>query len=121
MMRVVRIFVAAALLLVCNLALTPVSHAKMLRWSYQTDVTSLDPQDRRFTFVRDFIGNMMEPLARFNGKLELESALAERWEQPESKVWRFHLRKGVTFSNGDPFTADDVIFTYRRGADPVSA
>ena len=115
---VVRIVAAAALLLA---AVAPVSHAKTLRWSYQTDVTSLDPQDRRFTFVRDFLGNIMEPLARFNGKLELEPALAESWEQPEPKVWRFHLRKGVTFSNGDPFTADDVIFTYRRGADPVSA
>ena len=55
---VVRIVAAAALLLA---AVAPVSQAKTLRWSYQTDVTSLDPQDRRFTFVRDFLGYEKNP------------------------------------------------------------
>jgi peptide/nickel transport system substrate-binding protein len=79
-------------------------------------VLSLDPQDRRDTFSRDFVGNIMEPLVRFNERLELEPALAERWEVLEPTVWRFHLRKGVTFSNGNKFDADDVVFMFRRGS-----
>ena len=94
--------------------------AKVFRWSFQGDVLSLDPQDRRDTFSRDFAGNIMEPLVKFNEKLEIEPALAERWEILEPTLWRFHLRKGVKFSNGNAFNADDVIFTFKRGAAPVS-
>ena len=43
----------------------------------------------------------------------IEPALAEKWEVLQPTVWRFHLRKNVRFSNGDPFSADDVVFTYR--------
>jgi peptide/nickel transport system substrate-binding protein len=94
--------------------------AKVFRWSFQGDVLSLDPQDRRDTFSRDFVGNIMEPLIKFNEKLEIEPALAERWEVLEPTRWRFYLRKGVKFSNGNAFNADDVIFTFKRGAAPVS-
>ena len=95
--------------------LTPApGEAKVFRWSFQGDVLSLDPQDRRDTFSRDFVGNVMEPLVKFNEKLEIEPALAERWEIVEPTRWRFYLRKGVKFSNGNPFTAEDVIFTFKR-------
>jgi peptide/nickel transport system substrate-binding protein len=39
--------------------------------------------------------------------------LAERWEASEDvKTWDLYLRKGVTWNNGDDFTADDVMFTF---------
>ena len=45
--------------------------------------------------------------------------LAERWQaSPDLKTWTFHLRKGITWSNGDPFNADDVVFNFRRWLDP---
>ena len=37
-----------------------------------------------------------------------------KWEQPDPKVWRIHLRPNVKFHNGEPFTADDVIFSVGR-------
>ena len=44
---------------------------------------------------------------------EIEPSLAESWEFSEDGlVWTFHLRKGVTWFDGEPFTADDVVFTY---------
>src|SRR5262245_6588553 len=86
--------------------------AKIFRWSFQGDVLSRDPQDRRDTFSRDFVGNIMEPLVKFNENLDIVPALAERWEVVEPTRWRFHLRKGVKFSNGNSFDADDVLFTF---------
>ncbi len=41
--------------------------------------------------------------------------LAESWSiSPDSKVYEFKLRKGVKFHNGDPMTAEDVIFSFQR-------
>jgi peptide/nickel transport system substrate-binding protein len=44
---------------------------------------------------------------------EIYPSLAESWSvEPDNKTWTFHLRKGVRWSDGQPFTADDVVFTW---------
>lgn len=52
--------------------------------------------------------------------LELVPGLATSWEQIEPTVWQFKLREGVTFHNGEAFTAEDVKFSWDRMADPDS-
>ena len=49
---------------------------------------------------------------------QLLPGLATSWASPDGKVWTFALRSGVTFSNGQPFTADDVLYTFNRLRDP---
>ena len=59
-------------------------------------------------------GFIFEGLVEADGvTTEVKPALAESWEVAEDKVtWTFHLRKDVFWFDGEPFTADDVIFTF---------
>jgi peptide/nickel transport system substrate-binding protein len=57
-----------------------------------------------------------------NLKLVLEPMLALSWKpNSDGSVWTFRLRQGVTFHNGAPLTADDVVYTFRELADPHNA
>lgn len=49
--------------------------------------------------------------------LELVPGLATEWEEIEENLFEFTLREGVTFHNGEPFTASDVEYTLRRAVD----
>ncbi|WP_448535122.1 ABC transporter substrate-binding protein [Pseudothermotoga sp.] len=50
-----------------------------------------------------------------NGVITPVPDLAERWEvSQDGTLWTFHLRKGLVFSNGDPLTAEDVVFSLKR-------
>ena len=54
-----------------------------------------------------------------NQALLLEPVLAQGWKpNADATVWTFTLRKGVTFSNGHPLTADDVVYTYKLQSNP---
>lgn len=56
---------------------------------------------------------IFEGLVGLNARLEPVPRLAESWEQsPDGKVITFRLRKDVKWHDGNPFTADDVAFTY---------
>ena len=89
-------------------------------WAFQGDVQEMDPQARRETFTTSFVNNIMEGLVRYDENLRVEPALATEWELVEPTRWRFSLRPDVTFHNGNPFTADDVVATYERGSSPDS-
>src|SRR6266702_539451 len=57
-------------------------------------------------------GNIFEGLLRYSPKLEPQPELAESWTVSEdSKTYTFKLRKGVTWHDGKPFTAADVLFS----------
>ncbi|MBI3652227.1 MAG: ABC transporter substrate-binding protein [Acidobacteria bacterium] len=44
---------------------------------------------------------------------DYDSGLCTRWEaSPDAKEWTFYIRKGVRWSDGEPFNADDVLFSY---------
>jgi peptide/nickel transport system substrate-binding protein len=88
--------------------------AATLRWANDGDVNAMDPATRQETVQLSFLANIYEPLVRRNRTLALEPALATSWEQTSPTVWRFHLRSGVKWQDGSPFTADDVVFTLKR-------
>jgi peptide/nickel transport system substrate-binding protein len=75
----------------------------------------LDPQKTSAYFSFEVLENVFDTLVEPDDNLEMRPALAESWDvSPDQLVWTFHLRKGVTFHDGSPFTADDVVYSYRR-------
>lgn len=61
------------------------------------------------------VSRLLEGLTRFDSaREEVVPALAKSWDISEDqKTFTFHLRRGVKWSDGHPFTADDVVFTFR--------
>ena len=97
------------------LALSPAAaQAETFRYAFQGDAQSLDPHSLNETFSLGFWGNIYEGLVRRDSDLRFEPALATKWEALEPTRWRFHLRRGVKFHNGNDFTADDVVFSAQR-------
>jgi peptide/nickel transport system substrate-binding protein len=94
-------------------AFAPAS-AQTLRYANQGDLKSLDPYTLRETTTIAHHGHVYEGLVARDKELKIVPGLAESWETPEPTRWRFHLRHDVKFHNGDPFTADDVLFSADR-------
>ncbi len=112
-MSVRQILLAATTVSIVAFTMTPAS-AQTLRYANQGDLKSLDPYTLKETTTIAHHGHVYEGLVTRDKDLKIVPALAESWETPEPTRWRFHLRKGVKFHNGNPFTADDVIFSADR-------
>jgi peptide/nickel transport system substrate-binding protein len=97
------------------------SDAKTFYYANQGDLKSLDPHTLDETTANAHLSHVYEGLVRRNKQLQIEPCLAERWEVSDDGLrWRFHLRKFVTFHDGTPFTADDVILSATRVRSPES-
>ena len=103
-------------LLAATLAACGLAHAVTLRVANQGDATSMDPHSLNESLQLSITGNVYEPLVARDKKLGVAPGLATRWTQPTPTVWRFELRRGVKFHDGTPFTADDVVFSFKRAA-----
>ena len=90
--------------------------AVTLRVSNQGDVQSMDPHSLNESLQLSFTGNVYESLIERDKTMGLTPALATKWTQQSPTVWRFDLRQNVKFHDGTPFTADDVVFTFKRAA-----
>jgi len=94
---------------------TPTANArKTFKFAYQGNLNSLDPYTLNESFTLGTLANVAEGLIKRDEKLNIIPGLAVRWEMPEPTRWRFHLRRGVKFHDGSPFTADDVMFSAER-------
>ena len=85
-----------------------------------TEVASLDPHVYQGTAWKTINLCLYNSLLGFNEKGEPAGALAESWETPDAKTIVFHLRKGVKFHKGQPFTAADVRYSIERILEPTT-
>lgn len=83
-----------------------------------SEPASLDPHkvesDVEFNIISDFFDGLVG--IKHDGSIE--PRLAESWENKDNRVWTFHLRPDIKWSNGEPITAQDVVFSWRRLVDP---
>lgn len=81
-----------------------------------SDPKSFNPVIAKETSTTNVTGLIFEGLTQMNPfTTEIEPLLAKSWEfSKDGKVWTFYLRDDIKWSDGKPFTADDVVFTYNQ-------
>lgn len=85
------------------------------------DIETMDPAMHRSRINQTVVRNVFEALVNQNESLEPVPELATEWEQVDPTTWRFTLREGVTFHNGEDFNADAVKYSIERVLDPEQA
>lgn len=93
----------------------PAMAAGTLTLTTTLDPGSWDPVDTFLVAWSNVATNIFDGLTYRGPDLKLEPALATSWEEmDEGKRYRFHLREGVTFQDGEPFNAEAVKYTFER-------
>lgn len=114
-----------AILLLLPLALTACSGGQQrpktsaippdaLRISQGSDIISLDPYYKLESPSFSIQRNIFDPLTDTDAKNKVVPCLAESWRNVDLTHWEFKLRRGVTFHEGQPFTAADAVYSIRR-------
>lgn len=106
--------------LAAALMLPLAGHTKTLRWASQGDILTMDPHAQNEGLTIAASSYVYEPLVQYDQEFNLAPGLATAWEQVTPTLWRFTLREGVSFHDGSPFTADDVVFSIERAMAPTS-
>jgi peptide/nickel transport system substrate-binding protein len=94
--------------------------ARTFRYSTTGDILGLDPHTNNEGPTNTMKGNIFGRLIHRLPDLSLEPDLATDWERVDDVTWRFNLREGVTFHNGNPFNADDVVYSFKRQSQETS-
>ena len=88
-------------------------------WASYSEPYSLD-----YAYAFDYadnqvLANVCESLLRLNPDFTLSPGLAESFANPTPTTWVYQIRQGVTFHDGSPMTAADVVASMSRHIDPV--
>jgi peptide/nickel transport system substrate-binding protein len=85
-----------------------------LRIGVASEVTTLDPHFFHLTPNTEIDKLIYSGLVTQDANMKVIPDLAESWRTLDDTHWEFKLHPGVTFQDGSPFTADDVVFSYQR-------
>ena len=87
-------------------------------WNLPYEPSSIDPA-KTFNYAENTaIANLVENLLRLMPDFTIEPGLAESFTNPSPTTWVYKIRQGVTFWDGEPMTADDVVYSLQRNMDP---
>jgi oligopeptide transport system substrate-binding protein len=82
---------------------------------------SLDPAYIESVNGAEIVRDLFEGLTSTDHHSTVVPGVAESWKQADAGTWVFKLRRNATWSNGQPVTADDFVYAWRRFLDPRTA
>lgn len=95
---------------------------QVFRYRMDVQFPTLDPQLNEETEGAHVLRQLFEGLMNQNDEGDLVPGVAESFETAEGNtVYTFTLREDARWSNGDPVTAGDFVYAWRRAADPATA
>jgi len=86
-----------------------------------TEVASLDPHKTEGVPESHVIRDLLEGLVNQDADGKTIPGVATSWETTDNKTFIFHLRKDAKWSNGDPVTAEDFVYSFKRAVEPATA
>ncbi|HEX7047333.1 MAG TPA: peptide ABC transporter substrate-binding protein [Gammaproteobacteria bacterium] len=111
-------FACLSLLAACSEAPDGV---RVLRIGNQAEPASLDPHRSEGVPARNIQRDLFEGLMAETAAGELVGGVAQKWSVSKDGLeWTFHLRADARWSNGDPVTANDFVFSFRRAVTPAT-
>lgn len=82
---------------------------------------SLDPHKVESDVEFNIISDLFEGLVSVSPQGEIQPRLALKWENKDNLIWTFHLRPGITWSDGSAITAQDIVWSWQRLVTPTTA
>lgn len=86
-----------------------------------SEPASLDPHKVESNVEFSLISEMFDGLVAVTPEGAIEPRLALSWENKANTVWTFHLRPGITWSDGSAITAQDIVWSWQRLVSPKTA
>lgn len=127
-MKFKKVIATGASLVALGLALTAcgsnssksgLADKQVLNWSYVSELPSMDLSTATDTISFDQLNSTMEGIYRIGKNSKVEPGLATKTEvSKDGLTYTFTLRKNDKWSNGDPVTAQDFVYSWRRTVDP---
>ena len=97
-------------------------HAAELDIGNDGEPLTLDPHRYNLRLEQTILGDLFEGLTTVDAEGRIVPGAAKRWETSEDGLtWTFHLREGGRWSDGQPVTSHDFVFSLRRLLDPATA
>ena len=106
---------------VSALAAAPARAENVVRWASAAGVLTWDPHGAGNLPSFNGYRQVYESLVMHDAAFNLVPGLAVAWKLVDPPTWHFVLREGVTFHDGAPLTADDVVFSLDRARAPTAA
>jgi len=100
---------------------TPLSDVQRIVINIGSEVATLDPQKAEGVPESNVMRNLLEGLVETDNNGQLVPGVASSWQSDNGRIWTFTLRNDARWSNGEPVTAHDFVYSWQRLADPKTA